>query len=701
MDNKTKLMHRLIALFVVLALLCGVSGAGLYALQIINGEQYRLQAERHLTSTSVVSASRGEILDRYGRPLVTNESIYSIRFDYAYWDQVNQNDILLQLVQLVISAGVPVPTILPISQQEPYTFTCSADDKVYVELMEFIDSKNGTKDGKDYWKLRETYGVKEAKELDAASVLAVLKAYYQIKEGYSEANARWILEQRYRMTTSAFSRNNPFIFVEDVPMDLIAEIKERHDLFKGVNVEASTIRKYETDYAAQIIGRTGAIWAEEWKTYRDKNAGYSMNDIVGKSGIERSMEEYLRGKSGSRLTDTDITGEITGALESSAPQPGDNVVLTIDIELQKVAEESLARVLPQIENSRGGAAVVVDVNNGEVLAAANYPTYSQATYIQDAEAINNNPLTPTRSRAFQMAYPPGSTFKPMIALAGLEEGVITPYTTMVCNHYYDRFQSRRFTCLGWHGEEDLTRAIQKSCNIYFYETGYMLGGATIEKWSKMFGFGQKTGIEVGEIAGSAAGPSYREQMLKNNPMFNKWQPGDVVQAAIGQSDNTVTPLQLAVYTATLANGGTRYQPTLIKNVKSYDYSRTVLEHKPTVAQKIDLDPANVQFVTSAMQAVAEEGGTAARTFKDYPIPLAVKTGTAQHNGGKDFDGNDNDHAVLIAFAPANDPEIAIAIVGECAGHGSEVAPVAKDILDAYFKGEGQMEQVAVENTMQK
>ena len=696
MDNKTKLLHRLIALFVVLALLCGVSAAGLYSLQIINGEEYRLQAERHLTSTSVVSAARGEILDRYGRPLVTNESVYSIRFDYAYWDFDNQNDILLQLVQLVISAGVDVPTALPITQQEPYTFTCSADDKVYTTLVDFIDSKNGTGDTLG---LKSKYGVNEAKELDAPSVLAILKEYYQISDTYTESNARWILEQRYRMSTSSFSRTNPFIFVEDVPMDLIAEIKERSSLFKGVNVETSTVRKYETDCAAQILGRTGIIYAEDWDTYKDK--GYSMTDIVGKSGLEMSMEQYLRGKSGSRMVDTDVTGEVTGTMEATAPQPGDNVITTLDIELQKVAEDSLAKVVSQISGARGAAAVVVKVDTGEVLAAANYPTYSQATFTEDAAAINDNPLEPTRNRAFQMAYPPGSTFKPMIALAGLEEGVITPNTTMVCNHYYTRFKSRTFTCLGWHGTEDLTKAIQKSCNIYFYETGYLLGGATIEKWSKLFGFGQKTGIEVGEIAGSAAGPTYRAQMLENNPLLNQWQPGDVIQAAIGQSDNTMTPLQLAVYAATLANGGTRYQPTLIKSVKSYDYSTTVMENEPKVAQKIDVDPDNLQTVVNAMQSVADEGGTAARTFANYPIPIAIKTGTAQHTGGKDFDGNTNDHSVIIAFAPADDPEIAVAVVGECAGHGSAVAPVARDIFDAYFQGEGEMESVPAENTLQK
>ena len=291
MDNKTKLLHRLLALFVVLALLCGVSAAGLYSLQIINGEQYRLQAERHLTSTSVVSAARGEILDRYGRPLVTNESVYSIRFDYAYWDFDNQNDILLQLVQLVISAGVDVPTALPITQQEPYTFTCSADDTVYTTLTSFIDEKNGTSSGQDKLGLKSKYGVSEAKELDAPSVLAVLKSYYNISDSYTPSNARWILEQRYRMSTSGFSRTNPFIFVEDVPMDLIAEIKERSSLFKGVNIETSTVRKYETDCAAQILGRTGIIYKEDWDKYKDK--GYSRTDIVGKSGLEMSMDCLL------------------------------------------------------------------------------------------------------------------------------------------------------------------------------------------------------------------------------------------------------------------------------------------------------------------------------------------------------------------------------------------------------------------------
>ena len=694
MDNKAKLLRRLIALFLVLTVLCGLAAAGLYSLQIINGEQYREKAERHLTTTSVVSAARGEILDRYGRALVTNRSIYSIRLDYAYWDHENQNDILLQLTQLIVSSGKAMPTELPITKEEPYAFTCGAEDKAYTALMSYMNGKAKA------MKL-SSYHVKEAEGLDAGTVLRILQTYYNINPSYASGNIRTILDQRYRMDIAQFSRYNPFILIEDVSMDLIAKIKERHDVFRGVNVETSTERVYETDYAAQLLGRTGIIYKEDWAEGENYKArGYSMNDIVGKDGAEYAFEKYLHGQSGSRLVDTDVTGEVTGTVEAAAPQPGSNVVLTIDIELQKAAEESLAAHLPAISGARGGAAVVVNMQ-GEVLAAANYPTYSQITFNETYETNYNDPLAPLRNRAFKEAYQPGSTYKPMIAIAGLEEGVITPKTLMTCNHYYTRFQSRTFRCMGWHGVEDLTKAIQKSCNIYFYETGYLLTGPKIEEWAHKFGFGEKTGIELGESVGSAAGPENRARMLEAVPTYNKWMPGDVVQSAIGQGDNAMTPLQLAVYTATIANGGVRYQPTILKNIKSYDYSRTIVDNQPTVAEDLELNPNNLAVVQKAMQAVAEEGGTAARTFANYPISIAAKTGTAQHGATAYWGGNGNDHGVFIGYAPADDPQIAVAIVGECAGHGSEMAPVARDIFDAYFQGEGNVDNVPAENTLQR
>lgn len=695
MDNKAKLLRRLIALVIVLVTLCGLASAGLYSLQIINGEQYREQAERHLTTTSVVSAARGEILDRYGRPLVTNQSVYSIRLDYAYWDHENQNDILLQLVQLIVSSGRAMPTALPITKEEPYAFTCSETDSAYTTLMNYLNGR------KDSMALKTRYGVTKAEQLDAGQVLDALKAYYKINPSYAAGNARAILDQRYRMDIKQFSRYNPFILIEDVSMDLIAKIKERHAVFQGVNVETSSKRVYETDYAAQLLGRTGVIYKEDWSEGENYKAqGYSMNDIVGKNGVEYAFEKYLRGKSGSRLVDTDVSGEVTGTMEAVAPQPGNNVVLTLDIELQKVTEQSLAEHISKISTARGAAAVVLDVHSGEVLAAANYPTFSQRTFNETYKTDFEDPLKPHTNRAFQGVYPPGSTFKPMVAIAGLEEGVIRPDTLMTCNHYYTRFQSRTFTCLGWHGQEDLTKAIQKSCNIYFYETGFLLGGAKLEQWAHKFGFGEKTGIELGEASGSASGPENRAKMLEAVPTYNKWMPGDVVQSAIGQGDNTMTPLQLANYAAIIANGGIRYQPTILKNVKSYDYSRTIIDPDPTVALDLELDPDNLKIVQKAMQAVAEEGGTAARTFANYPIPIAAKTGTAQHAATKDLEYNGEDHAVFVGYAPADDPQIAIAIVGECAGHGSEMAPIARDIFDAYFQGEDAVDTVAQENVLQ-
>ncbi len=687
MDNKGKLLRRLIALVVVLLVLSGIAVAGLYSLQIINGEEYAARSERRMTSTNTITAARGEIMDRYGTPLITNRTVYSLVLNKTYWDVERQNQTLLELWNLVTRAGGTIETTLPISLTAPFAYTAEPGTAERDALDAFLAGKES-----------KMPTLAEHDLPDAGDVLEALRLYYDVSDGYSPANTRIIVGLRYEMDRRSFSRWNPFTLCEDVSMDLIAQIKERHQDFAGVNVETTSVREYQTKYAAHLLGEVGIIYAEEWEEY--KAAGYSMNAIVGKSGMEKALEQYLRGKDGARTIETDVSGAITADRDEAAPVPGNNCILTIDLGLQKVAEDSLASQLPRLPGTEGGAAVVIDVNSGEVLALASYPTYDLSTWHADYNELIADPLLPLYNRAIAGLYAPGSTYKPLVAVAALEEGVIDSSFRQNCQRYYTRFSSRSFRCMGYHGPLDVVHALQKSCNVFFYETGWLLSegneGAKLAEWAADFGLGQKTGLELGgEYAGSVSGPLNREKMLENSPWLNNWQVGDYVTSAIGQCDNAFTPVQMCNYLATLVNGGTRYETTLLKSVKSFDYSETVYESVPTVANTVEISDATLDLVLRGMGAVVSEGGTAARIFADYPIRIGGKSGTAQTGrAGK------NDNGVFIAFAPYDDPEIAVCVVGEGAGSGSNVAPIVRDILDGYFGAAEESAKAPLENTLQ-
>lgn len=683
MDNKVKLLRRLVSLFgIMIGLIC-ITVAGLFSLQVINGKEYREQAQNRLTTSSSVSASRGEIVDRYGRPLVTNQSVYSLRIDYPYWNKQNQNYVILELVQLIRNNGSFQIDSLPISEQLPFEYIGEPQSKERKALEAFADN------------------VKIDKNISAEQMVEKLREYYDIDPELSPANIRIIAGIRYEMQQSNFSAYNSFIIASDVSMDLIAKVKEQHKKFAGVNVETEALRKYETTYAAHVLGRISKIHKEDWDYYKEK--GYSMNAMVGVEGVEKSFEQYLKGTDGTKAIEKDATGKVTNIVESTAPKPGNNCILTLDLDVQKAAEDSLARHLSNIEGAGGGAAVAIAVNSGQVLALASYPTYDltrfNELYSLWAADKEKNPLY---NRAIQGAYQPGSTLKPLTAIAGLEEGVIKGKTLIDCQHYYTQFESHTFKCLGRHGPTEILRALQKSCNIYFYETSYRLGGKKLEEWLRRFGFGEKTGIELEyERAGTASGPENRKRMLERSPLLNQWQPGDVVTTGIGQCDNLMTPIQLANYTAAIANGGTLYKPSLLRSIKTYDYTGTVIEEKSEVIRQIEISKETLKLVHKGMAEVTDERGTAAKTFKNYPIKVAGKSGTAQH-GERDKNGKvKNDHAVFIAFAPYDNPQIAVAVVGEYAKSGSDVAPIVRDIFDAYFTDGGSVNNIIGENTLIK
>lgn len=642
----------------------------LYAMQIRDGEEYLAKTERKILRTTTVKANRGEIFDRYGRPLVVNKKVFSLQIDKVSLGSSDLNGLILQVTNLLQKNGETFVDTLPITE-EPFAFT-------------FV-TEEGNTDAARMAKLKQER--KLAASATAQEVIEALKKYYQVDEKYAPNEVRRIVSIRYEMENLDFSANYPFTISEDVSIETVTRVKEEQHIFKGIEVSEDPIREYvQGETAAHLLGRIGRIYKEEYEGLKEKN--YQMNDLVGKDGVEKAFEEYLRGENGARTVEQNILGKIVGVQASVDPQPGDNVMLTLDINLQKVAEESLARNIKSIADknkanktsgwdAQSGAAVVIDVKTGELLTSATYPTFNPATFNQDYNQLYEDPLKPMFNRAIAGRYEPGSTFKMLTATAGLETGVVNDKTTVTCSGIYEFFApSYRPKC--WifndygstHGTLNIRQALEKSCNIFFFETGRLVNIDRLNKYGKMFGLGEYTGIEVeGESKGVLAG---RENSTKRG---EKWYDGDTIQAAIGQSDNLLTPLQLANYVATIANGGTHFQVHLLNEVKNYTMEETVFKKAPE-GVSTGISQSTIGIVIDGMKKVTEDG-TASSVFRNYPISVAGKTGTAQISSG-------SSNGVFVAFAPVEDPQIAIAIVIEHGAHGNWAAPIAIDIMNTYF-----------------
>lgn len=666
--HKKKLLHRLYVLTGG-GLVCGlIVAANLFSLQVIHGDEYADRSNQLYTYTNPIAASRGDILDRSGETLVTNTTVYKLQITYAFWEKEGQNARILKLVDMIgEDEGAQVNDTLPISTggNGSFAYTKDEDSSDFTSLRKFCEN--------------EGWGT----ELSAQEVMDSLRANYEIDNEYSPAEARKIAGIRYQMDQEQFSMYNAFNFATDISMDLVAKISEQHEEYAGVEVKTSAERQIETEYAANILGYIGPIFAEDWDAYKQK--GYSMNAQVGKTGAEQAFEEYLHGTDGKRAIQTDSRGNVVSEEETAEAQSGNNVVLTLDIDLQKVAEESLARRCQSIRSAGGGAVAVVDVKNGEILALANYPTYNLATFNQDYEELAANKLSPLLNRSIAGIYAPGSTFKPCTAVAGLETGAIDADTRIYDEGVYTYFKGYHPRCWVYsstgrgHGWEDVTAALEDSCNYFFFETGRLVGGEKLEEYAKKFGLGEYTGLELsGERKGIVAGPTERAAAQEKNPSLRDWSGGDVIQAAIGQGDNAYTPLQLANYCAAIASNGTQYEAHLLRSVKTYDYAETVYSKDAAVLNQIDAADSTWELVQEGMAKVTGEDGTAASVFQDYSIKVAGKSGTAQ------VTGTELDNGIFISYAPFDDPQIAVCVVIEGGDSGNNVAPVVRDIYDAYF-----------------
>ena len=659
--------------FLVAALVCFC--VVLFNYQIVNGDEYRALSVAGTAKREVVETSRGIITDRNGKVLVSNRLAYTLKFSDSDFgkDQAACNDAVWRLIELCRAEGVEWIDPLPLTAEAPYTLSTETPGKTFISWLKTN---------------KLAYTGESTVNLTASSdeVMAALRKVYNIADGYTDQQARLIAGVRYGAKISG-----GYVFAEDVPVRVISQVVDGH--YAGVSTGTSSQRVYNTTYAAHILGRVSRIFAEDWDNYKDK--GYSMDALVGKGGVEEAFESYLHGTNGVKLVTTDNNGKVTGELYAKEPQPGNTVALTIDLDLQKVTEDSLAEKIGSMEQrdglTRGGAAAVVSVGTGEVLALASYPTYDLSQWDEMYDTWNKDTVgRPMFNRATDGTYAPGSTFKLCSAVAALESGIVTPSTTIVDRGIYTYYTFPQPKCWiynsygGTHGAVNVSQAITVSCNYFFYEVGRLMGIKTLDSYATQFGLGQHTGIEIGDSAGVLASPEYAEKIGET------WTDGQTITAAIGQSYNLFTPLQLANYVATLVSGGDHYEAHLLKSAKSFDNSSVVYAYNKAPINHVDMADSTLEAVKKGARGLAT--GSLSYVFRNCVVDVGCKTGTAETS-------QKLTNGCFVAFAPYDDPQIAVCVVAEQGGGGANLAPVALDIINAYFSSASTTETIEGENTM--
>ena len=698
--EKKQFHRRGLGMLLLLAVILFGLGSSLYDAQMIHGAEYLARAQNSIAETQTVEAARGDILDRYGRVLVSNRVTYQVALNTDAMEK-NRNDILLALIRIARDAGVEWEDTLPITAQPPFRYTTDTPFQYPTTDEEGSPTTSLTRLGRLAVKMKwiddpTADGAQGAPLPTAEELLEKMRESFQLElEGADmRAVAGVLYELYYRSMVNSWP---PYVFAEGVDIDFISKVKEQG--LSGVEIEAATVRTYNTEYAAHLLGRVGAI--ENWDAYKDLDLDgdgtpdYEMDDTVGKEGAELAVESYLRGTAGVREVERNTSGKVVSEKWTTAPQPGDNVVLTIDIDLQKQVEDILSQAIPQLasEDTEGAACVVMDVNRAEVLASASYPSYHLATYSADLAENSADPLKPFLNRAFQGVYAPGSTFKMVTAVAGLESGIIEPDTEIMDTGVYTYYQDDGPQCWYWrqyrrkHGLVNVSEALEVSCNVFFFDVGRRVGIQGLQEFAAKFGLGEPTGIELYEETGVMAGPEYTQSMGQT------WYEGSTLSVAIGQESSQFTPLQLANYIATLVNGGTRYSAHLLKEVKSSDFSQVLYTYEPEVLDSIDIQPENLDAVKAGMLALTTGTGSLARYFQDLPVQVGAKTGSAQVNAETEY------KAGFVCFGPYDDPKISIYLVVEKGGSGSNLSSIAADILRYYFSAEESREETLTENTL--
>lgn len=637
--------------------------------------------------TTSVDAARGDILDRNGSMLVTSRLGNCVTFNATGFpkEQEKRNEIIISLIQLCEANGVEYIDNLPIKVSKKtgnYVFKKKDENAAYLKWLK----------SKDVLNLNEYATAENCMD-------ALIKRYDL--GAYSKEDARSLASVQIEMLRNTFNTSYPYTFAEDVPTDLITIIMENKNFYRGVENTPENYRVYDDGMLApHILGRVSGITAEKYEEKQkeleealDKASGkqeidelnrnaYTISDVYGSSGLELAMEDQLRGKRGTKTVTIDQDGNAVNTY-TTLPEQGNAVILTLDKNLQKVAQDALKKRVDSLNISAArkcaAAVVVEDVHTGEILACATYPTYDNNEWKEKYSEWAQDETAPLWNRAVMSTYEPGSTFKPCIAIAALEEGIIDEDFKWNCTGAYTYYSDHTFYCAHHtaHGTNNVTDAIKLSCNCFFYETGRRMGIELIDEWATKFGLGQKTGVEIPEATGHVSSPEERKAA------GGTWYAGDVITTAIGESDNQFTLLQLANYVSTIANGGTRYTPHFIRSIKTADFKTTLQQTQPEVAQTLDISDHTLKLVREGMLKIGTIG-FCRTAFADLPVKAAAKTGTSdvvKLIDGKKVEGN---NGFLISYAPYEDPEIAVAVVVETADSGSLTAVVAADIYDYYF-----------------
>ena len=703
MHNRLVKPGRVAGLVILILLLLTVYLVALYKLQIIEGEaNYNRSSE--LTNTErVVTAARGNIYDRYGRTLVSNEETYNLKIDTdKLFANDDPNSVILELVHMVQGYGDEYTDDLPITMTPPFEY----DPDMTAIQRTMLDA----------------YYVRQ--EIDPNSTAVELMSYmrtrYNIDNSYSAEEMRIIAGVRYSINVRYAVNTADYVFVEDASMKLISSIMENK--LVGIEVERAYSRKYGTEYAAHILGYTGLMTQEEYEKYSLLN--YSTDAMVGKDGVEYAFENYLHGKDGKVIETRNSAGTVLATVYEEEPEPGNHVSLTIDSVLQEQTERILANgvsILKQnIAQKRaegtargdynvdlkdeitGAAAVVVNVKTGEPLAMASWPTYNVATILEDYQELLEAENAPLFNRTLMGTYAPGSTFKPCTAIAALTMGIVNTEDKIKCEGVYTRYAAEGYApeCWIWnstkdhltHPEENVTTAIRDSCNYYFYSIGNYLGVDDLGKFAANFGLGEYSGIELVEAKGNMS-----NQANHMDYAGTEWRIGDTLQAAIGQSDSVFTPIQMAEYCATVANSGTRYSASILKSIRNYDYSEKLYDREPTVMSTVESAEYNWAAVHEGMWQVLNDyiNEKNVNVWVDCQWRVAGKTGTAQKGEGIQNDG------IFMCYAPYKDPEVAIFVVVERGGAGADVQFIARHIMDAYITIMGYSDTSETEMTLLK
>ena len=526
----------------------------------------------------------------------------------------------------------------------------------------------------------------EGSGLSATRLIALMRKDFGLSASFSVEEARLVLGVQYEIRSRNLARTDAYVLAEDIDAELISLLNDGD--YAGAKITPSSVREYETTYGAHILGYLGKINDSAEKEALGE--GYNWNDYVGKDGVEAAFESHLKGTDGTRVVSLNEDGKITGEYYSKEPVPGNTVELTIDLDLQQAAEDALAATITRMtgedgDETRGGAVAVVQVGTGEVLALASYPTYDLSTFRQSSiyAALYNDPARPFTNRATNGTYVPGSTIKPLTAVAALEKGIITPtqeiYSPSRWVYPNDPTHSGANCAGGNHGLINVTEAITKSCNYFFAEMGYRMGMDTFREYLQAFGLGEHTGIEIGDYAGT----------LPSNEAGHDQTPW----ATFGQANQLYSPLQLANYIATLASGGQHCKAHLLKAVKSYDNTEVLAVGDTAPTNVVSMQDSTLEAVKKGMLGYTQPGGSVYNAFRNCVVTAGAKTGTSE------LGGNQTENGVFVCFAPYDDPEIAVAIVIEHATWGSNLATTGVDILNAYFTADETGSAVTGENQL--